>query len=373
MADMQQQRWADTILLAIGAAVLACAVVSPQAASASGSGRPLQPPGAPTSASVGSPAPATGSVLAVSTPVDAISSLPGKPASSWIRVVNNGERPVTVTVSLATLSVGDEGTVNVSGMPDPAWAQQVSIAEPTLTLQPQSWHEDPVTFHGSSSLKPDTYLIGFLVTPQAGSDAGVTGNNVRVVNQIGTFLQFDVPGPRQREIRIAGLRMPHFIIGSSVPIRLKLKNSGPSFALTWAETHVHLVGHLDQQHAYPGRYRLPSGRERTLTWQATVRGGIGPIRVKALAFYNRSDSEVAQVEASGTVWIIAPAYLEGSLLLLGMAVAFALLRARHRRRASGSPARRPRQDAVASPQLLMAHRSPVPKHSFGPKRAERTR
>jgi len=274
---------------------------------------------------------AAGNVLVVSTPAGGLEAAPGYTLNSWIRVANNGEAPMHATVALAALQFGDEGTVRIEPGSDPMWAERVRIRYPDVTLPAHSYVDDPIAVAVPESLKPDTYFVGFLVTPEPGPGA------IRVVNQIGTFVALNVPGPRHRAVRISRLTVPRFVIGRSVAVRLGVRNIGPSFATTWSELHVKAPARAELFHPFLKRRMLPAGLSRTYSWTAHVPFTFGPVRVRALAFFNASDQQVGASTKEATVFVIDPVF---AAAIGGMLLAIALLFVRHRRRKPAAPAHR---------------------------------
>lgn len=59
-----------------------------------------------------------------------------------------------------------------------------------------------------------------------------------MVNRIGWFIVLDMPGPRNRALRISSMRAPRVVLGSRFTTTVVLENSGPSFVTTWGEVHA---------------------------------------------------------------------------------------------------------------------------------------
>jgi len=275
---------------------------------------------------------AAGSVLGVSAPADPVTAVPGQPVATTVRLSNGGTEPLTVRLAVGTIKLGDRGEVTIDAVPDPVWAASTRIAEPTVTLAAQSWFENRVVIEVPAGLRPDTYFVGILVTPQVPASGSVT-----VVNEVGTYVGFDVPGPRQRSVRISELDLPGAVFGGTVPVRVRLVNDGPSFATAWGELHVSGPGRSRQVVRLPGRYRLAAGSYRDVTVSVTPGFGAGMVKVRATAFYNVSDQTVAETTATASVWVVSRAAGIGAAAaaatLLGGAILLAARRWRRRRRA----------------------------------------
>jgi hypothetical protein len=211
-------------------------------------------------------------------------------------------------------------------------------------LAPHTYVDDPIEIAVPENLAPDTYYLGFLVTPTP--DAA----SVRVVNQIGALLTLDIPGPRQRDVRAEPLHVPRFVFGRSVRIRFSVRNIGPSFAKTWTELHVKAPGRTELFHPFVARQLVPSGHTRTFSWRPALPFVFGLVHVRALAFYNRTDQQIAQSEIQRTVFIIDPIFLVIALGL-GLLVVIAVIRRRRRR------ARAARQRAMKGREPSQEQRS----------------
>ncbi len=108
--------------------------------------------------------------------------------------------------------------------------------------------------HAPSSLKPDLYFLGFIVTPIPDPTTGVT-----VINQIGGFFTIDIPGPRDRRLA-ADLDLPgwsilglHVFVGSDLRGTLHVHNIGQAAVRFWGETDTTTTG------GSPGQMRIPRG------------------------------------------------------------------------------------------------------------------
>ena len=146
--------------------------------------------------------------LAVSVPADPVPAKAGDVARTLIRVVNPNDFAVTVTIRSRTLALGDDGKVAVGSGPGPALGRPRAVpararfASPRRATATCRWRST------SRTLSPDLYFVGFLVTPVA-----TEGGSIKVINQIGSFLTLDVPGPRLR-LLTGHLHLPSFVLGS---------------------------------------------------------------------------------------------------------------------------------------------------------------
>ncbi len=167
--------------------------------------------------------------LAVSVPPDPVAIKPGASAKTLARISNPTNAAVKVTLQSRTLSLGNNGKVTIGTGPDPRWSNLVDFPKGVLTIPAESYVDVPLTVHVPAHLQPNLYFIGFLVTPvvtQSGS--------LEVINQIGSFVTIDVPGPRMRKLT-AIFDVPSIVLGSRVSGVLRVANVGPSAVRFWGE------------------------------------------------------------------------------------------------------------------------------------------
>lgn len=278
-------------------------------------------------ASVGlaGPAGAVGNELAVSVPSEAVSVRAGGSAGAVLRIVNRGAEPLSVNISLRRITLGDDGRASVTDEADPVWASRVTIDLPSATVAPNSYVDDHVSFAVPADTAPDTYLVGFLVEPV------VAAGSVRVVNRIGSFIALDVPGPRNRALRIASMGAPRVVLGSGFTSTVVLENSGPSFVTTWGEVHAAPTVGAERATTFDqARFRIAPTHSRSLSFPARFAFPLGPVQVRTTFFFNQTDQTVVAVQASRTVWMLHPVY-PAAAALGAMAGAWALLHRRRRR------------------------------------------
>lgn len=270
------------------------------------------------------PAHATGTDLVVSVPSEPVAVTAGGSATGILRIANPGTDALQVTVTVRRLELGDDGRATVTEEPDPLWAGRTHVEQPSVAVPPGGYVDDGVTFSVPAGVRPDDYLVGFLVEP------AVTGGSVRVVNRIGSFMQVSIPGPRRRALRIEALDAPRVVLGSGFDATVVLRNVGPSFLTTWGELDA-APWLAQRRHTDFGRnhIRISHGRRRSLGYRSELRFPIGPVRVRTVFFFNKTDRTVAAVQAGRTVWMLHPVYPVAALALAG---ALAGRRVRNHRR-----------------------------------------
>lgn len=293
--------------------------------------------GAVGAASAAGPAKAIGGQrsLAVSVPPDPVPGRPGALVRTLIRIVNPGRAPVIVTVRSRTLFVGDDGKASIGSAPDPRWARRVSFPRREVRVPGLGYRDVPLTVRVPRRLPPDLYFVGFLVTPIASA-----GGSIKVVNQIGSFLTIDVPGPRLRKL-VAHLDLPTFVLGSGVNGSLRVTNTGRAAVRFWGENDVTSTagGAVRQVRLDPAL--LPAGRSRSVTVSGAPRWPVGIVTVTThLTYPGRTESATKELTFTRRVVVVSPwaAAALAALLPLVLAVAALALRRRRRRAVGGAPA-----------------------------------
>jgi hypothetical protein len=294
--------------------------------------------------------------IAVSVPPDPVSLGPGQVGIVQLRVVNPGPTPVRVKVTGRGLTLGDEGEVTINGGPDPVWGDEVHFPSGPFTIPAQGFKNLAVKVHTPSSLQPDLYLIGFVVTPIPNQTTGVT-----VINQIGGFFTIDIPGPRDRRLA-ADLELPgwsilglHVFVGSDLNGTLHVHNIGQAAVRLWGETDTTTTG------GSPGQMRIPmslvpSLRERTFVVVAKPAWPIGFIHIQARIVYpTTTETTTTEIVFTRSVLVIDPLVLVILAILL-VAVIWWRVRAGRRRRAALRHATQPRNGSLSSgPRRKPAH------------------
>jgi hypothetical protein len=251
--------------------------------------------------------------LAVSVSADPVPAHVGGVARTLIRVVNPNDFAVSVVISSRTLTFGDDGKVSIGGAPDPRWAGRVRFPSNALRIPGQSYRNVALAIR-VPHLSPDLYFVGFLVTPVA-----TEGASIKVINQIGSFVTLDVPGPRLR-ILTGHLHLPSFVLGSRADGDLRLTNLGHAAVTLWGENDTTSVpgGVYEQERLAPSL--LPVGRSRSIAVSGKPRWPLGIVTVTTRVIYpGRTAAETRQLVLTRDVIVISPwvpAALGGLLLAL---------------------------------------------------------
>jgi hypothetical protein len=269
--------------------------------------------------------------LAVSVPPDATSIAPGQAATIPVRVVNSGARALVVTLTERGVVLGDDGSARITVGPDPRWRNRVALPVKPFEVPARGYVTVPVTVRLPARISPDLYFVGFVVTPQATSVRGIA-----VVNQIGSFLTIDVPGPRLRKLS-AVLVAPNFVFGTSTYGTVRIRNVGHASAQLWGENDTtSSPGGGDPTQQRIDKSLLPVGTARSFIVTGKPAWPIGVVTMKIrLVYPYRDENGTTELLATKRVLVVSPFGL-GAMLgaLTVVALAWGRRRRRRRRRVS---------------------------------------
>lgn len=276
----------------------------------------------PASADAGSPPVA----LTVSTPADPLPAHPGGVLRTWLRIGNNGTRALPVTITPATVVLEDNGATHLNPQADPRFTGRITLGTSTATLAANSFTEVPIKIRVPTTLVPDIYVLGFLVTPT------VTGGTVRVVNQVGALIAIDLPGSRDRRLEATLLDPTRFALTSHPSLTVRARNVGRSALEFTSETTIDGVGTAIPTNIRRNPLLLPAGRYRDVEVKWHSQLGVGVYRVHVRLVYHRTQSQTVEQSLTYTMLVLSPLALAVLVsLLLAIAAALTLWRRRHRR------------------------------------------
>lgn len=304
----------------------------------------------PASAAEPSPIPVA---LTVSTPSDPLPAEPGQVVQTWLRIGNNGTSPLPVTIAPATVELGDNGTTSLSPNMDPRFAGLITLSTTEATVAAGSFTEVQVAISVPTTLVPDTYILGFLVTPT------VTGGSVQVLNQVGALIAIDLPGSRDRRLEATFLDPPLFAFTSQPSLTVRVHNIGQSALEFSSETTIGGVAPADPANIRNQPVLLPAGRYRDveIKWESPLGAGIYQLDTRVV--YHRTQAETAQQSLTHTIIVLSPAALAILGILLILIAAAITLGLRHRRRRQrqrtqqghGRRTHRPNTPAAGNPRV----------------------
>jgi len=247
--------------------------------------------------------------LAVSVPPDSIVVVPGDTVTIPLRVLNPGTAAVNVTICGTALEFGDNGGVALGSGPDP-WQGLVDFPAGPLLIPAQGYTNVPLSVSVPAGMRPDLYFVGFVITPEPSGPG-----NVKVVNQIGSFVTLDVAGPRLREL-VAALSGPEFVFGSRTEATLQVRNVGQSAAQFWGESNTTSSFDGGASHQQRIDKKLaPASHARSFTISGKPKWPIGFVRMTVRITYpDHTDDSTTELKLTKSVLVINP-IVPASLLL----------------------------------------------------------
>ena len=278
--------------------------------------------------------------LAVSVPSEPAALAPGATGTVPIRVVNSGSTPVAVRVTAERVRFGDEGRVTIAGR-DAMWEGRVDFPPNPITISAQSYRDVGLTVHMPARISSDLYFIGFLVTPVPNA-----AGNLTYINQIGSYITIDVPGPRTRTL-VGDLHLPRFALTSHLHARLHVHNTGKAAAMYWGENDTTATpGSSTPLQARLDRSLLPAGRSRMIVVDAKPSFLIAVVTMHVHVLYpGRTDAATTEIVLTKRVLVVQPAAL---IILGGVVIATFIWYARRRRKRRTRRTRSNPQHAVKS-------------------------
>jgi hypothetical protein len=295
-------------------------------------------------------------VLGVSIPPDPLDLKPGDTKTIDVKITNAGSTPFRVTIEGRALDLGDDGAVSVGTGSDEQWRNQVDFPRDPLTIPAQGWKDAAVTIRMPAVIEPDTYLVGFVVSPVPSADG-----SVKVVNQVATFLTVDVPGPRNRKVR-ADFDAPGFIFGTKAEGKVRVRNTGRVATRFWAETDVtSSPGGGAPKQGRLDKTLLPAGRAKSFSITGSPHYPIGFVTMKVRVTYpGTTDTSTRDVVVTHRILVIHPIVVYGALALLGVLVVWFVRRRVRRRRARTGAARGRQRGAESRATRRVARPAPTP-------------
>jgi len=273
--------------------------------------------------------------LAVSVPPEPTPAPKGATQRIPIRVVNPGNQPVSATISQRRLRLGDNGRVSIGTGADPIWGSRVSFAPSEVTLPARAYADVVISVRVPADIGSDLHFVGFLVSPVASAPG-----QVAVINQIGSFVTLDVPGPRQARLRV-DLRLPSFQLGRQAQGSVRIANVGHSSVRFWGESDTTSwpAGSVPVQQRFDPSL-APVGTTRSLRVTARPAWPIGFVWVHGQIVYPTANlTSTKQAVFDRRVLVVAPWVIVAAAALLVIAILMVADRfRRHRRRRAGRPA-----------------------------------
>jgi hypothetical protein len=269
----------------------------------------------------------SGRELAVSLPAEPTTAPKGATVRTPIRVVNPGDTPVTVTITQRQVLLGDNGQARMGAGADPLWRGRVTFQPATASLGARQYANVIVVVHMPPVISSDLHFVGFVVSPVATAQGQVS-----VINQIGSFLTLDVPGPREARLR-ATLQIPGFTLARQANGSLDVANIGHSAVRFWGENNTTSWpgGAAPDQQRFD-TFLAPVATTRSLPVIARPSWPVGFVQLSGQIIYpSATGSATTEVAFSQRVLVIDPWVIIVVAILLLAAAFLAGVRYRRRR------------------------------------------
>jgi hypothetical protein len=269
------------------------------------------------------PARAADPELGVSPAVGFRGTLPGRTVEETVQVVNLSRRDLNVTGSLTDLQASENGTFRSAspgtGLPSAAsWG----TIEPASFALPQG-HAQTVrlVFKVPQNVAAQGYY----------ASAEFTGSNSTGASSISVHaVLLEIGGNGLiRSPKIAKLSAPGRVVGSTIPVTLRLENTGNVYAIAQGRIAVRDMFSRITSVAQIARTPVLPGTPRTIHVELAT--PVAPGRVRVIADLDFG-SGVSDVSAATTVYAIAWWHIGVAVLLAFIVARLILAYVRHRRR-----------------------------------------
>ena len=196
---------------------------------------------------------------------------------------------------------------------------RVTFVPPTATLGARQYANVVIVVRVPATIGSDLHFVGFLVSPVATAQGQVS-----VINQIGSFVTLDVPGPREARLRVT-LQIPGFTLARQAHGSLQVANLGHSAVRFWGENNTTSWpgGATPDQQRFDTSL-APVATTRSLTVTARPAWPVGFVQLQGQIIYpSVTGSATKEVAFSKRVFVIDPWVIIVAAVLL-LAGAFLL-------------------------------------------------
>lgn len=250
--------------------------------------------------------------LSVSTPDGTLTAPRGTTVETWLRIGNAAGTPLSITIAPATVNLKNNGVTGFTPKPDPRFAGRITLSQTSAIIPVGGYIQLDVKVAIPATIIPDVYVLGFLITPEA------TGTSVRIVNQIGSLIAFDVPGSRDRQLKAVFTDLPWIMFTNHPSLNIRTRSVGKSALQFTSQDNVSGFGMLDPKLTRNDPLLLPAGTSRDLTVSWDTPWGVGVNTISTTLLYPKTVSANAQVVLTHQVIVVKPllAMIVGGVLLL---------------------------------------------------------
>ena len=267
---------------------------------------------APTPTPTPSPTAAPQAGLSVSSPDGTLAAPAGTVVDTWLRIGNASSSPVAITIAPATVNLGNDGVTGFTPGIDPRFAGQITLSQTTALIPVGGYIQLAVKVAVPAAIIPDIYVLGFLVTPDA------TGTSVRIINQIGSIIAFDVPGSRDRHLTASFTSAPWIMFTNHPTLTIRASSVGKSALEFTSQDTLTGIGVESPVTTRNDPRLLPAGTHRDMTVPWNIPWGFGVNTITSTLLYPKTVSGNAQIVLTHQVIVIKPllAIIVGAVLVL---------------------------------------------------------
>ncbi len=249
---------------------------------------------------------------------------PGSSTAKTVKVLNEGTNSFRVTLSMSPYHVSGEDYnpefTQISGTVDPS--KWVHLSTTNTSVDGNKSFDVPYTINVPQNTAPGGYYaVIFAETSTDGTQTGVVSHS-----RVGTILYITVNGDIKSGGHLTGDALPilHFV--GSIPLGLKVSNSGGTHFITNVSYSVTDTSGKEVLHASFDRYVLPQ-TEREIKSGFTPQSLIGVYTVHRSATIAGKLNTLPDVK----IYVINPWLLGSIAFLIGILIAVPIQRSRRRR------------------------------------------
>jgi hypothetical protein len=261
---------------------------------------------------VPSAASAAGTAFSVSTSAEPARAGADGVVHTQVTVANNGAQDLSVALRSVGVRPHDDGKADLTDESDPVWGKAITMPS-SVRLAARTYRSIPITIRVPAGLLPDLYLLGFIAEAQP-TDPHAP---VRIYDRIGALVTVEIPGARERKLRIDVTQTGFIQIGSSFDSGFDVRNIGEAGAL--ARNQVLVSSSLT--HDALGMVRtsdalelIPSGTGRHVSFSYPVHGLFLYARPQVQVIYGNGTPAMQEITVQGRAILVIP-WL--TLVLLG--------------------------------------------------------
>ena len=237
-------------------------------------------------------------------------------------------RAVRVTIASRALSLGNNGKVTIGLGADPRW-KLVHFPLANSTIPARSYRDIPLRIQVPRRIELPTCTSSASSSPRIATSSG----SLQVINQIGSFITVDVPGPRLRKLS-AAFDVPSVVLRlAKSTAALQIDEHRPSgSAVLGRERHRAPRPAGDPNSNASNRRCCPPGRRVYISVSGKPAWPVGFVTMKVHVIYpGRTEATTKELTYSKRVLVVNAIVPIVSILFLACASVLWWVRRRRRR------------------------------------------